>query len=62
MDTLYTFWDNITHNKTKSLHFLGLVNSATKIGNRGLLVRAFRGDWEGFLEFGMRKPDRSLRV
>ena len=31
MDTLYTFWDNITHYKTKSVHFLGLMNSATKI-------------------------------
>ena len=23
MDTLYTFWDNITHHKTESVHFLG---------------------------------------
>ena len=30
MDTLYTFWDNITHSKNKSVHFLGLMNSATK--------------------------------
>ena len=30
MDTLYTFLDNITHYETKSLHFWGLVNSATK--------------------------------
>ena len=30
MDTLYTFWDNITHYETKSVHFLGLMNSATK--------------------------------
>ena len=30
MDTLYTFWDNITHYKTESVHFLGLMNSATK--------------------------------
>ena len=30
MDTLYTFWESITHHKTKSVHFLGLVNSATK--------------------------------
>ena len=30
MDALYTFWDNITHYKTKSVHFLGLMNSATK--------------------------------
>ena len=31
MDTLYTFWDNITHYKTESVNFLGL-NSATEIG------------------------------
>ena len=31
MDTLYTFWDNITHYETESVHFLGLMNSATKI-------------------------------
>ena len=33
MDTLYTFEDNITHYKTKSVHFLGLMNSATKDSN-----------------------------
>ena len=31
MDTLYTFGDNITHYKTESVHFLGLMNSATKL-------------------------------
>ena len=41
VDTLYTFWDNITHYKTKSVHFLGLMNSATK----GLFRR-------GRIEFG----------
>ena len=30
MDTLYTFWDNATHYKTESVHFWGLMNSATK--------------------------------
>ena len=30
MDTLYTFWGNITHYKTGSVYFLGLMNSATK--------------------------------
>ena len=30
MDTRYTFWDNITHYKTESVHFGGLKNSATK--------------------------------
>ena len=25
MDTLYTFWENITHDKTESAHFLGLI-------------------------------------
>ena len=33
MDTLYTFWDNITHYKTESVHFWGLMNSATKYWN-----------------------------
>ena len=32
MDALYTFWDSITHYKTKSVHFFGLMNSATKLG------------------------------
>ena len=31
MDTVYTFGDNITHYKTKSVHFLGLMNSATRL-------------------------------
>ena len=35
MDTLYTFWDNITHYKTESVHFWGLMNSAT---NEGVLL------------------------
>ena len=30
MDPLYTFWDNIAHYKTKSVHVWGLMNSATK--------------------------------
>ena len=30
MDTLDTFWENITHHKTESVDFLGLLNSATK--------------------------------
>ena len=30
MDTLYTFGDTITHHKTESVHFWGLMNSATK--------------------------------
>ena len=30
MDTLYTFWDNSTHYKTESVHFWGLMNSATR--------------------------------
>ena len=30
MGTLYTFGDIITRCKTESVHFLGLVNSATK--------------------------------
>ena len=35
MDTLYTFWDNITHYKTKGVHFLGLMNSATRFSCLG---------------------------
>ena len=31
MDTLFTAWDNITHYKTESAHFWGLMNSATKL-------------------------------
>ena len=31
MDTLYTFGDSSTHYKIESGHFLGLMNSATKI-------------------------------
>ena len=30
VDTLYTFWDNTTHYRTKSVHILGHMNSATK--------------------------------
>ena len=30
VDTLYTFWNNITHYKTESVYFLWLMNSATK--------------------------------
>ena len=30
MDTLYTFLDNTTHYKTKSVHFLVRMNSAAK--------------------------------
>ena len=32
----FTLWDNITHYKTESVHFLGLMNSATK-GNAGFI-------------------------
>ena len=34
MDTLYTFRENITHRKAKSVHVLGLMNSATKLQAR----------------------------
>ena len=47
MDALYTFLDNITHYKTKSVHFWELMNSATKIG-------CYRhGQLMGFREFSM---------
>ena len=49
MDTLYTFGDNITHYKTKSVYFWGLINSATKrrasgcgFEGAGLTVQGFR--------------------
>ena len=38
MDTLYTFWVNMTHYKTESAHFLGLRNSATKIMKAPILL------------------------
>ena len=31
VDTLCTCWDNLSHYKTKSVDFLGLMNSATKL-------------------------------
>ena len=31
MDTLYTYWDNLTHYKTESVDFWGLMNSTTKL-------------------------------
>ena len=43
MDTLYTFRDNITHYKTKSVHFWGLMNSATKFRGLGLRVIRVKG-------------------
>ena len=36
MDTLYTFWNNITHDKTESVEFLGLMNLATKVSETPL--------------------------
>ena len=33
----FTFWDNITHYKTRSVHFWGLLNSATE-AEEGVLV------------------------
>ena len=42
--------DNSTHYKTKSVHFLGLMNSATKLGFRGfrglgVRLKGFTRDW-----------------
>ena len=31
MDTLYTFWDNTTHFKTKSVHFWGAYELSDKL-------------------------------
>ena len=39
MDTLYTFGDHITHYKTESVHFSGLMDSATKVRALGLGFR-----------------------
>ena len=36
MDTLYTFWDDITHYKTENVYFFGLMNSATIVNPRKL--------------------------
>ena len=46
MDTLYTFWDDVTHYKTESVHFLGLMNSATKKPVRHGLSFRMWGDVE----------------
>ena len=43
MDTLYTFGDNTTDYKTESVHFLGLMNSATK----------FQGYYQGTIIAGL---------
>ena len=45
MDTLYTFLDNITHYRTESVHFLGLMNSATEGFN---VEGSFCMGWQGF--------------
>ena len=43
VDTLYTFGGNITQYKTESVHFLGLMNSASTLpriqGSRYTLLR-----------------------
>ena len=49
MDTLYTFWESITHSKTESVNFLGLTNSATKFKD------GFRGS-SGAGVWGLEKP------
>ena len=50
MDTLYTFWDNSTHDKTESVNFLGLMNSATKgILNHAISMSQTPGDFPSFL-------------
>ena len=41
MDTLYTFWDNIAHYKTKSVHIVGPMNSATKVRVPMKVVQGF---------------------
>ena len=43
MDTLYKFWDNITHYENESVPFLGLMNSATKECLQGFLDKGTMG-------------------
>ena len=59
MDTLYIFWDFITYYKAKSVHFLGLMNSATKLGFYIFCTRVwacFVVVFKGFLSSTMGKP------
>ena len=55
MDTLYTFRDNITHYETESVHFWGLMNSATKFRAyrlcRAYNYRVYRVSGSGFIGF-----------
>ena len=44
MDTLYTFLDTTTHYTTKSVQFVGLMNSATKDAVR-ILDKSLTGTW-----------------
>ena len=40
---VYTFWDSIAHYEAKSVHFFGLMNSATKSEVAGdFMVLGFR--------------------
>ena len=41
MDTLYNFCDNIAHYKTKSVHIVGPMNSATKVRAPMKVVQGF---------------------
>ena len=52
MHTLYTFWDNTTHYKTESVHFGGLMNSATRAPLKGSLKGSIRGSIVGFYNIG----------
>ena len=45
--TLYTFWGNITHYKTKSVNFWGLMNSATKFESLGFTRLSLRTTYVG---------------
>ena len=63
MDTLYTVWDNTTHYKTKSVHFLGPMNSATKnwvweLGS-GCGFTSIRSSLIGVWEYCVRSVARS---
>ena len=38
MDTLYTFWDNISHYKTESVDFLGLITQQLSFFSESCVV------------------------
>ena len=62
MDTLYTFWDSITHYKTESVHFLGLMNSATRSRKRATTTKKTKGIVQPAPRFRLRDPQGLMCV